>query len=210
MRAAELIVVGVDGSDASTAALRWACGEAISTGAVIEAVHAYPPTVGPAPAADDPRAQSSGLLSREVWVALAAIKDSPSIRLRNQPGDTASVLVSRSARAGLLVLGATEHGAGGTTKAGSIASICRQDARCPVAVISRFQQPRGRIDAQPLAAPQLLGPGCPGFAPPASSLIGGRSRRPPEVVTRRYLQPVRIRSTRQPTFRLPTLENASP
>lgn len=209
MRAPELIVVGVDGSDAATAALRWACGEAISTGAVIEAVHAFQPTAGPSPAADEARAKSSGLLSREVWVALAAIKDSPSIRLRNQPGDPAAVLISRSARAGLLVLGAPEHGAGGTTGAGSIAAICRQDARCPVAVISRFQQSRGCVDAQPLAASQRLGPGCPGFAPPASSVIGGRSRRPPEVVTRRYLQPVRIRGTRQPTFRLPTLESAS-
>jgi nucleotide-binding universal stress UspA family protein len=42
MRARELIVVGVDGSDAAAAAVRWACVQAISIGAVIEAIHASP------------------------------------------------------------------------------------------------------------------------------------------------------------------------
>ncbi len=179
MRAPDLIVVGVDGSDAATAALRWACGEATSTGAVIEAVHAYQPTAGPSPAADDSRALSSVLLSREVWVALAAITQSPSIRLRNQPGNTAAVLISRSARAGLLVVGAAEPAAGGPTGAGSIAAICRQDARCPVSVIdpgspavartlSNASQKHGRISQIPTPRQPAAAGGGGGMQQPAA------------------------------------------
>ncbi|MET3808479.1 nucleotide-binding universal stress UspA family protein [Nakamurella sp. UYEF19] len=175
----KLIVVGIDGSDAAIVALRWACGEAISTGAAIEAVHAYLPAAGPSPAAGGARAQSSSLLSREVWVALAAIKDSPPIRLSNQPGDPAAVLISRSARAGLLVLGATEPNAGDATRAGSIVAICRQDARCPVSVIdpgspavartlSNASQKHGRIPQIPTPRQPAAAGGGGGMQQPAA------------------------------------------
>ncbi len=136
----KLIVVGVDGSDAATAALRWACTEATDTGAAIEVVHAFRPNVGPMTTFEDSQAQSALLLSREVWVGLATVLNPPPISVRSKAGAAAAVLISRSAQAGLLVLGATEYAAGDTKRFGSTAANCQQNARCPVAVISRSGQ----------------------------------------------------------------------
>lgn len=151
--APKLIVVGVNGSNASTAALRWACGEASRTGAIIEVVHAFRPTPGSPAALDGARAQSSRLLSREVWVALAALSGPPSIRSGSHPGDTAAVLISRSARADLLVLGGAGQAAGGIDRSSSIATICQQNASCPVKIIHRLEPPRDRPES-PLRFPR--------------------------------------------------------
>ena len=190
MTAQKLIVVGIDGSDAAAAALRWTCGETISTGAIIEVVHAFRPNAGQSPEVDDASARSSRLLTCEVWVALAAINDSPRIRFRSQPGGAAAVLLSRSARAGLLVLGAPEYAAGDTDRSGSIAAMCQQNARCPVAIISRLGQPLGRTDAQQRVPEQRPDPRYSFTAPPDSSSVRGGLRRPPDVKSRESHTPV--------------------
>jgi nucleotide-binding universal stress UspA family protein len=145
MRVQNFIVVGVDGSEAATVALRWACSEAIRIGAIIEVVHAFPPATSGLSPVDDADARSSLLLAREVWVALAAITEEPTIRLHSEPGDPAAVLISRSTPAALLVLGAAKRAAADTTS-GSIAAICRRNAPCPVAVISAVAQSHGGSD----------------------------------------------------------------
>lgn len=166
MTTQKLIVVGVDGSESATAALRWACGEATSTGAIIEVVHAFRPDLGSSPLDGDARARSSRLLSREVWVALALIDDPPRIRLSSQAGGAAAVLISRSAQAGLLVLGAAQYTVGDADRSGSTAAICQQNAPCPIAIITRLGQPD-----PDLAAPQLVPEQRPDDKFPRYSLI---------------------------------------
>lgn len=119
-----VIVVGVDGGDGGLAALRWACAEAVATGGLVEAVHAWD-TVEP-----------SQLTRREIWIALRGMDDPPQIRHRTVNGSPTSVLVSSSAHAGLLVLGGKERSPGRLT-VGPVALACRRDARCPVAIIDR-------------------------------------------------------------------------
>lgn len=160
----KFIVVGVDGSDAATAALRWACGEAATYGATIEVVHAFRRVAGPLSAVEDAGARSLRLLSREVWVALATVKNPPPIRLSNQPGDPAPVLISRSSQARLLVLGAA--GDADTDSPGSIAAICQQNAQCPVAVIGRPGQLSGHPHAQQRVPQQRPFPRYAVTAPP--------------------------------------------
>src|SRR3546814_12333438 len=84
----ERIVVGVDGSEGSVAALRWAVSEAALRGAVVEAVNAFHvPYVGAAsvmPPMLDPeefRAAASALLDKVVDAADASALVEPIRRL---------------------------------------------------------------------------------------------------------------------------------
>lgn len=133
------IVVGVDGSDPSKAALAWAIRQARLTGAVVEAVIAweFPATYGyPMPVLPS---VSFGDLAAEVLAStIAEVADrdeQATISRKVVEGNAAQVLLDASAGAELLVVGSRGHGGFVEALLGSVGQHCVQHATCPVVVI---------------------------------------------------------------------------
>ena len=132
------IVVGVDGSVPSKAALAWAVRQARLTGAAVEAVVAweYPVTFGyPLPRSDVDR---QDLAARAVADAIAEVcgpGEPVKISSKVTEGNAARVLVDASAGAELLVVGSRGHGGFVEALLGSVGQHCVHHASCPVVVI---------------------------------------------------------------------------
>lgn len=132
------IVVGVDGSSSSRAALAWAVGQARLTGAVVEAVIAweFPATYGyPVLVAD---VNWEELAARAVTDAIAEVSGTGGqveIRPKVVEGNAPQVLLEASAGAELLVVGSRGHGGFVEALLGSVGQHCVHHATCPVVVI---------------------------------------------------------------------------
>lgn len=138
------IVVGVDGSPGSYAALRWAAGQARQVGAAIDAVYVLEPIVPLdftgagyiAVAQLDTRAlHASGQELLHKVLAETAIGDSvtvhPVVVEHASPGQA---LVRAASNASMLVVGAHHHHGLGLLL-GSTGANCVRKATCPVVVI---------------------------------------------------------------------------
>jgi len=146
------IVVGVDGSDCSKDALRWAARQAEFTGATVDAVLAweFPVFYGWAPADSE---DLDFLRFAEQTLAQAVDDvfgpDHPGwLRTRVVEGHAAQVLVEASAEAGLLVVGSRGHGRFAGALLGSVSTYCVHHAHCPVTVI----RPNGHTAAPSIRA----------------------------------------------------------
>lgn len=133
------IVVGVDGSPSSKAALRWALGQARRTGARVQAVTSweYPAYYGMAGAYpyEDFAATAGKILSGSVQEALGLEEPDVVVLETVVAGHPAQVLIDKSAHAALLVVGSRGHGAFTGTLLGSVSQHCAQHAHCPVVVV---------------------------------------------------------------------------
>ena len=135
------IVVGIDGSEPSRRALRWAVEEARLRGAAVEAVHSWsPPFVGGYPytatmfePAEFERAAAQ-LLDDVVGSTDAAGLQAP-IERRVVEGPAARVLVDASKDAALLVVGSRGRGGFAGLLLGSTSQQVCHHATCPVVVI---------------------------------------------------------------------------
>jgi nucleotide-binding universal stress UspA family protein len=136
------IVVGVDGSEGSAAALRFAIEEARVRGAELKAVNAWhvPPAVygaGWAPATvdlDEYRKLAESALGKSLEDAGAAdsgVEVTPILR----EGHPVDVLIAESGRADLLVVGSRGLGGFKGLLLGSVSQQCAQHAKCPVVVV---------------------------------------------------------------------------
>ncbi|MFJ8622115.1 universal stress protein [Kitasatospora sp. NPDC093550] len=133
------VVVGVDGSPSSQAALRWGIRHATLIGGVVEAVGAWEPPSHfgwSAPVVDMSfdRDLAERRFTEELHTVLGA--DHPvEVRPRMVMGDPSDVLLEASKGAEVLVVGS--HGRGGFTRAllGSVSTRCAQHADCPVVII---------------------------------------------------------------------------
>lgn len=133
------IVVGVDGSASSLAALEWGAHQAELTGSALHAVTvwAWPTTYGyPIPVATgfDPAADAAKVLDD----AVAGIRRAhPSIEIRTSvlEGSTAKALVESSRGAEILVVGSRGHGELAGMLLGSVSEHCAAHAHCPVLVV---------------------------------------------------------------------------
>lgn len=137
------IVVGVDGSDESKLALRWALDEARLRGAKLRCIHVwhYPAMVGteglPLVAGeffdavrDDARALLAGAVS-EVAGEAGGVEIETSI----EQGPAASALVVAAEGADLLVLGSRGRGGFSGLLLGSVSQQCAHHALCPVVIV---------------------------------------------------------------------------
>jgi nucleotide-binding universal stress UspA family protein len=131
------VVVGVDGSAESVGALRWAARYAAATGAAISAVTA----VGPAPVgvalnaiSDEVRAHLQELLDKALTEAFGT-STPDNTQTKIVYGHPASVLVSESGEADLLVVGHRGHGAFTGMLVGSVSLHCVSSAMCSVVVV---------------------------------------------------------------------------
>ncbi|MFI1564804.1 universal stress protein [Streptomyces sp. NPDC020490] len=132
------IVVGVDGSESSRAALRWAARQAELTGAELRPVQAWrlPPALGmPAGYGEaDFEEQARDSLRLTVEEVLG---EHPGVPVTPQvvEGHPAAVLTEAAEHAGLLVVGSHGHGAFAGMLLGSVSQHCVQHAACPVLVV---------------------------------------------------------------------------
>jgi nucleotide-binding universal stress UspA family protein len=137
------VVVGVDGSAESVAALKWAASYATATGGHIRAVMAwhYPSAVGPAPVGVAPASVSDEVrqhISETVSKAVTDAEiDSDLVQVQAAYGHPAEVLVSESAEADLLVVGSHGHGKFTGMFVGSVSLHCVTHAACPVVVVRK-------------------------------------------------------------------------
>ena len=142
------IVVGVTGSRASMAALRWAADEAARRHARLSVVCAWDPSLRPAHYANN----SEGQLELDTRAALhggvaAAIQTAfgpappASIGTEFAEGIPERVLVSRSATAALLVLGTARPRDAAGLSVGPVIRTCLSRSWCPVVVVSAAGAP---------------------------------------------------------------------
>lgn len=141
-----VVVVGVDGSDASKDALRWAAKQAQLTGGELHAVISwdFPPSYGFYVDYSDAEfdAQARKTLEEAVTEMLG---ESPSVPVTFSvvKGRPAEVLIDASRSADLLVVGSHGRGAFTGMLLGSVSQHCVQRAACSVLVVrSRAEQLR--------------------------------------------------------------------
>jgi nucleotide-binding universal stress UspA family protein len=131
------IVVGVDGSAASAAALRWAIRQSKLTGTGLDAVISW--TI-PAAAAEtgalpdnyNPARDAEQTLVEAVGPERSADLDLRTIEIEGAPGPG---LVDYSEHAELLVIGSRGHGFVAGLLLGSVSEYCVSHAHCPVLVL---------------------------------------------------------------------------
>ncbi|MFD8750373.1 universal stress protein [Kitasatospora sp. NPDC059577] len=132
------IVVGIDGSAPSKAALRWAVGQAVLTGASVHAVAAweYPSLYGwSAPMVDDGFERTAGrTLSAEIDEVLGPERP-VAVRESLVLGHAAEVLLDAAEDADLLVLGSRGRGTFARTLLGSVSARCAVYGSCPVVIV---------------------------------------------------------------------------
>ena len=133
-----VIVAGVDGSEDSKEALRWAARQARFTGAELHAVIAWqvPFTIYVVPSyteADYER-DAAETLNKAILDALGPDPDVPVVTrlIQNRP---AIALTREAEGAELLVVGEHGHGELPGMHLGSVASYCVHHASCPVTVV---------------------------------------------------------------------------
>jgi nucleotide-binding universal stress UspA family protein len=142
----EGIVVGVDGSDASREALRWAIEEGRLRQAPVVAVHGWLPPVLPLPADATvlPPPDLPGLVAQtedaaqrlveRVAEEVAGGQSDVDVRPVALEGPAASVLVAAAAGAELVVVGSRGLGGFRTLLLGSVSHHVAQHAPCPVVI----------------------------------------------------------------------------
>ena len=135
------IVVGVDGSDASIKALRWAVRQAELTGDSVEAVNSweYPATswgslMPGLPEDFDPQAVATVALNEALEEALGA-EGAAAVDKIVVIGNPALSLLERAKGANLLVVGARGYSGFKATLLGSVSLHVTQHATCPVTVV---------------------------------------------------------------------------
>lgn len=133
------IVVGVDGSESSKAALRWAIRQAKLSGAAVDAVTAWhiPQGYGLAPAPDDVfdfDSNAKAILT-EALAEVSALAPEVTVRPQVAEGHAADVLLRTARGADLLVIGSRGHGGFTAALLGSVSLYCVAHAPCPVLVM---------------------------------------------------------------------------
>jgi nucleotide-binding universal stress UspA family protein len=131
------IVVGVDGSESSIEALRFAIRTAKAFGTSLEAI-----TVWTYPAGAEvalltnwsPEEDALEILNTVVGKVLG--DDRPSwFSTATRRGSTVRALIEESAGAEMLVLGSRGHGGFVGLLLGSVSAACAEHARCPVLIV---------------------------------------------------------------------------
>jgi len=156
------IIVGVDGSPASDAAVNWAAHDAVMRGVALTLMHVQDPIArkwSQARALEEvarwQKAEGGGILANASKIAHDITKDASQITINGELEFSATVptLIDRSEDAELIVVGTDGRGALARGLLGSVSSGLVRHARCPVAVIhdGELQMPH------PTNAPVLVG-----------------------------------------------------
>lgn len=141
------IVVGVDGSDQSKLALRWAATLADASGSSLDAVAVWhiPTTfgwgyLGFPEDAWTPEGAAEKFLAETIDEVFGDGRP-PGLQLVVREGNAARVLLKESEGATMLVLGSRGHGGFSGLLLGSVSSECAEHAHCPVLVVHGEEPP---------------------------------------------------------------------
>jgi nucleotide-binding universal stress UspA family protein len=149
------IVVGVDGSAESVAALRWAAAEARLRSATLHVITAwhvpyfaytgFPGTMQPPDLAQELERSATELQAVAVKEAIPE-EGSPRIEAHVIQGHASSALMHSAQGADMLVVGSRGLGGFGELLLGSVSQQCAHHAPCPVVIVrhdSTSRQPNG-------------------------------------------------------------------
>jgi nucleotide-binding universal stress UspA family protein len=146
----ERIVVGVDGSEASRAALAWALDEARRRAARLDAVSAWRPTATIAPPAGHPSASTRSIAERRadaeelLDAELRALPaDGVEVERRAMRGTPHRVLLEAAREATMVVVGGRSGLLAGKMPWSTGRQVV-QDAACPVVVVPPQARPQER------------------------------------------------------------------
>jgi nucleotide-binding universal stress UspA family protein len=137
------IVVGVDGSPSSRAALRWAVRQATLNGGIVDAIMAWQiPALLRSYAWTPVYVEEASDFAKDARNTLAAVirdeiepADNRRVTSRVVNGHPAEVLLEAAIGADLLVVGSHGHGTFADALLGSVGQYCVHHARCPVLVM---------------------------------------------------------------------------
>jgi len=137
------IVVGVDGSKSSKAALAWAVRQAELTGASVDAVIAwhYPIAFGGTPLTPVGALMDTDFAAAAARVLNIAISETTNpagpvkISSTVREGNAAPILLEAADGSDLLVVGSRGHGGFAEALLGSVSQHCVHHAPCPVVII---------------------------------------------------------------------------
>jgi nucleotide-binding universal stress UspA family protein len=140
MNAQKKILVGIDGSENSLRALRWALAEARVRGDAVELVHSwhFPYVADPSGMVPYPGVALEECGTAIIADALRAVADEThgvTITTRVEQGAGAAPLIDASREADLVVIGRRGHGGFLTLVMGSVAQQVAAHAHCPVVVV---------------------------------------------------------------------------
>jgi nucleotide-binding universal stress UspA family protein len=150
------VVVGVDGSVESVAALRWACREASLRGAEVHAVHVREEHCHSLPGYAVPALSTADDVSIDIDDFVRSVRAGQAsgveVHVEEVDGLAARVLLDRCAGADMLVLGTSSDVPGALRSAGPVIRACLRRAPCPVVVISAAQDPMQHREPAALSA----------------------------------------------------------
>ncbi|KUO17722.1 universal stress protein [Streptomyces dysideae] len=162
------ILVGVDGSEASVAALRWAGEQARVLGTQVIAVHAWEPVdsgfahyapTSARPTVAQQRERAAELLASAVREAFGP-HIGPGLRAFVAEGPPARVLLEQARGTLLLALGRSPHGQWDLPAVGKVGRECLRHATVPVVTVpapDRHAKPLRVVEAP--AVPRSARPG---------------------------------------------------
>lgn len=138
----DTIVVGVDGSAGSKAALRWAFDAAARRGAAVRAVSVWQyPYLALAPSplggAVAPASEMQAAAEEALGTVLDEVTAPAGVTVQRvvREGSASHVLIDEAADASLIVIGARGHGGFTGLLLGSVATQCVNHARIPTVVV---------------------------------------------------------------------------
>ena len=136
------IVVGVDGSAGSRAALRWAHTEAVLRACPLEVVTVWQfpvmtslPAFGAIPPPEDLSGAAESSLQEILQEEGVASTDAVAVTATVAEGSAAAALLAVAADADLLVVGSRGHGGFTGLLLGSVSQQCTMHGPCPVVVV---------------------------------------------------------------------------
>jgi nucleotide-binding universal stress UspA family protein len=145
------IIVGIDGSPQSRAALQWAADEAQRGGGGVDAVHVYGSGLAWIDVGSDAEplivARSAERAKEVLHQAISATELPPERAVKIKPivalGEPADALCDLAASADLLVVGTRGRGGFAGLLLGSVSQRCAERSPCPVVVVP-MPEPPGR------------------------------------------------------------------
>lgn len=147
------IVVGVDGSEASQAALRWALEEARALGTRLVVVHAWEPAaagfapyapVAARPTAAEQQERAAELLATVVLQTFGPRVD-PAVHAVVVEGPPVRVLLQQARGALLLALGRGSHAQRQLRGMGAVGRECLRHATVPVVTVPAPERPEASV-----------------------------------------------------------------
>jgi nucleotide-binding universal stress UspA family protein len=136
------IAVGVDGSESSAHALRWAAEEARARGSGLEVVQAWEGNIGvipPPSGSDEPFKRQANEILTDAVTGLPTDERPANIDSRAVHGKAAAALIDASDGADLLVVGSHGHGGVAGSLLGSVSRRVTEHAHCPVVIVRESQ-----------------------------------------------------------------------